>query len=239
MDAKGEVMLTIMSSLAQEESRSISENVTWGKRRSMEEGKFSLAYKRFLGYEKGEDGLPKIVEEEAKIVREIYDRFLEGDTVRTIADNLTSRGIPTPAGKEKWSVSTIMSILQNEKYKGDALLQKTYAVDFLSKTIKKMRARFPSTISKTRIRPSLIPIPLSWYRMRSNDGDPTGGICTGAVRLRGKSFVVIVTAFTAKRCGTAEASIAAISGDATKNTRTRFAVLPRIYGKLISKMHLL
>lgn len=143
LDAKGEVMLTIMSSLAQEESRSISENVTWGKRRSMEEGKFSLAYKRFLGYAKGEDGLPKIVAEEAKIVREIYDRFLEGDTVRTIADSLTSRGIPTPAGKEKWSVSTIMSILQNEKYKGDALLQKTYTVDFLSKTIKKNEGEVP------------------------------------------------------------------------------------------------
>lgn len=143
LDAKGEVMLTIMSSLAQEESRSISENVTWGKRRSMEDGKFSLAYKRFLGYEKGEDGLPKIVEEEAKIIRQIYDSFLVGNTVRTIADNLTKQGIPTPAGKEKWSVSTIMSILQNEKYKGDALLQKTYTVDFLSKTIKKNQGEVP------------------------------------------------------------------------------------------------
>ena len=69
LDAKGEVMITIMSSLAQEESRSISENITWGKRKSMADGKFSLAYKYFLGYEKGEDGLPKIVEEEAKIIQ--------------------------------------------------------------------------------------------------------------------------------------------------------------------------
>lgn len=137
LDAKGEVMITIMSSLAQEESRSISENVTWGKRKSMADGKFSLAYKRFLGYQKGADGLPKIVEGEAKIVRKIYALFLEGLTIRTIADQLTSDGIPTPAGKQQWSVSTIMSILQNEKYKGDALLQKTYTVDFLSKTIKK------------------------------------------------------------------------------------------------------
>ena len=137
LDAKGEVMLTIMSSLAQEESRSISENVTWGKRKSMADGKFSLAYKRFLGYRKGPDGLPEIVEEEAKIVRKIYALFLEGNTVRAIADQLTGEGIPTPAGKQQWSVSTIMSILQNEKYKGDALLQKTYTVDFLSKTIRK------------------------------------------------------------------------------------------------------
>ncbi len=143
LDAKGEVLLTIMSSLAQEESRSISENVTWGKRRSMENGKFSLAYKRFLGYEKGEDGLPKIVEEEAKVVRKIYESFLDGCTVRMIADDLTRQKIPTPAGKEKWSVSTIMSILQNEKYKGDALLQKTYTSDFLNKTVKKNHGEIP------------------------------------------------------------------------------------------------
>lgn len=143
LDAKGEVMITIMSSLAQEESRSISENVTWGKRRSMEEGRFSLAYKYFLGYKKGEDGLPKIVEEEAKIIREIYSRFLEGETVRAIADYLTRQGIPTPRGKEQWSVSTIMSILTNEKYKGDALLQKTYTADFLTKTVKRNHGEVP------------------------------------------------------------------------------------------------
>lgn len=143
LDAKGEVMITIMSSLAQEESRSISENVTWGKRRGMEEGKFSLAYKHFLGYEKGEDGLPKIVEEEAKTVREIYRLFLEGQTVRMIADCLTGQGIPTPMGKSNWSVSTIMSILTNEKYKGDALLQKTYTADFLTKSVKKNHGEVP------------------------------------------------------------------------------------------------
>jgi DNA invertase Pin-like site-specific DNA recombinase len=137
LDAKGEMFITIMSSLAQEESRSISENVTWGKKRSMEDGKISLPYKHFLGYEKGEDDLPKIVEEEAKIVRKIYSLFLEGKTIRNITQYLTDQGIPTPSGKKQWSVSTITSILSNEKYKGDALLQKTYTVDFLSKTIKK------------------------------------------------------------------------------------------------------
>lgn len=143
LDAKGEVMITIMSSLAQEESRSISENITWGKRKSMADGKFSLAYKCFLGYEKGEDGLPKIVEEEAKIIRKIYSLFLEGYTVRKIADCLTEKGIPTPKGKKQWSVSTVMSILTNEKYRGDALLQKTYTADFLSKTIKKNHGEVP------------------------------------------------------------------------------------------------
>ena len=143
LDAKGEVMITIMSSLAQEESRSISENVTWGIRKSMADGKFSLAYKYFLGYEKGEDGLPKIVEEEAKIVRKIYSLFLEGYTVRMIADYLTKQGIPTPRGKKKWCVSTVMSILTNEKYKGDALLQKTYTADFLTKSVKKNQGEVP------------------------------------------------------------------------------------------------
>lgn len=143
MDAKGEVMITIMSSLAQEESRSISENVTWGKRKSMADGKFSLAYKHFLGYEKGEDGLPRIVEKEARIVRDIYRMFLDGKTIRAIADCLTENGIPTPMGKEKWSVSTVKSILTNEKYKGDALLQKTYTADFLTKNIRKNHGEVP------------------------------------------------------------------------------------------------
>lgn len=143
LDAKGELMITIMSSLAQEESRSISENVTWGKRKNMADGKFSLAYKNFLGYKKGEEGILEIVEEEAKTVREIYRRFLEGETARMITDHLTKQGIPTPMGKEKWRVSTIMSILQNEKYKGDALLQKTYTADFLTKRVKKNCGEIP------------------------------------------------------------------------------------------------
>ena len=79
------MMLTIMSSLAQEESRSISENVRWGKQKSMRDGKVSLAYSRFLGYKKGADGRPEIVEEEAAIIRKIYDLFLSGKTINEIA----------------------------------------------------------------------------------------------------------------------------------------------------------
>ncbi len=136
-DPKCEVMLTIMSSLAQEESRSISENVRWGQRKSMQDGNIHLAYSRFLGYRKGADGRPEIVEEEAVIIRQIYEMFLVGKTIRNIADYLTEQGIPTPSGKTKWSVSTIKSILTNEKYKGDALLQKTYTVDYLTKEVRK------------------------------------------------------------------------------------------------------
>lgn len=135
LDAKGEVLITIMGSLAQEESRSISENVSWGKKKSMADGKIVLPYKNFLGYEKGENGLPHIVEAEAEIVRQIYRLFLDGQTIRNIVQYLTSQGVPTPSGKKQWHVRTIVSILTNEKYKGDARLQKTYTADFLSKRI--------------------------------------------------------------------------------------------------------
>lgn len=142
-DGKGELLITIMSSLAQEESRSISENVTWGQRKRMQDGKVSLPYSQFLGYEKGEDGLPKIVEEEAEIVRTIFRWFIEGKTPSAIVKKLAAKGISSPAGKETWQVATVRSILGNEKYKGDALLQKTYCVDFLTKKMKPNEGEVP------------------------------------------------------------------------------------------------
>ena len=153
-DPKCEMMLTIMSSLAQEESRSISENVRWGKQKSMRDGKVSLAYSRFLGYKKGADGRPEIVEEEAAIIRKIYDLFLSGKTINEIAAILTSMGVLTPAGRTKWSVSTVRSILSNEKYKGEALLQKTFTVDYLTKEVRKNNGEVPSV----RVRNSHEPI---------------------------------------------------------------------------------
>ena len=143
LDSKGELLITIMSSLAQEESRSISENVTWGHRKRFADGKVSLPYKRFLGYRKGADGLPEIVPEEAEIVQQIYKQFLEGKSYYAIAKNLTDRGIPTPAGKEQWHIRTIGSILTNEKYKGSALLQKKFTVDFLTKKTKVNEGEVP------------------------------------------------------------------------------------------------
>ena len=143
LDSKGELLITIMSSLAQEESRSISENVKWGQRKRFADGKVSLPYKKFLGYEKGEDGFPKLIEEEAKIVKLIYILFLEGKTMSAIAKYLTNEKIPTPARKTIWTASTIKSILTNEKYKGDALLQKCYTIDFLTKKRKKNESEIP------------------------------------------------------------------------------------------------
>ena len=156
LDSKGELLITIMGSLAQEESRSISENTTWGQRKRFADGKVSVPYKHFLGYEKGEDGSLQIVEKQAKIVRSIYKMFLEGKTIRSIANYLTQKKIPTPAGKEKWSVSTVNSILKNEKYKGDALLQKSYTVDFLTKKTKKNEGEVPQYYVENS-HPAIIP----------------------------------------------------------------------------------
>ena len=120
-DSKGELLITIMSSLAQEESRSISENVTWGQRKRFADGKVSLPYKQFLGYRKGPDGFPEVVEDEAVIVRRIYSQFMAGRTPYLIAKSLTEDGIPTPSGKSIWRTTTVTSILTNEKYRGAAL----------------------------------------------------------------------------------------------------------------------
>ena len=151
MDGKGEVLLTIMSSIAQEESRNISENVTWGMRKRFADGKVSMPYKQFMGYRRSKSGTPEIVEAEAQIIRTIFRRFLEGATPAIIARELNLAGIPCPSRKSllgedeieaakarkktaRWSPSTIESILTNEKYKGDAILQKTYCTDYIKKT---------------------------------------------------------------------------------------------------------
>lgn len=110
-----------------------------------------MPYSRFLGYDKSEDGLPKVNEEEAVTVRLIYRIFLEGQTPHGIAKLLTEQGIPSPGGGEKWLAGTIRSILTNEKYKGDALLQKKYTVDFLTKKQKVNEGRFLNIMWKTAI----------------------------------------------------------------------------------------
>ena len=145
LDGKGELLLTIMSSLAQEESRSISENVTWGKRKRFSDGKVSKPYAHFLGYERGEtkDSPPVINPEQAVLVRRIYSLYMEGLTSYMIAKMLTAEGVPTPGGKEKWRSHTIESILTNETYRGSARLQKTYTADFLTKRRKKNEGEVP------------------------------------------------------------------------------------------------
>lgn len=136
IDPSSEFYIAIYGSVAQSESENISANVKWGKARSAKEGKVSFRYKGFLGYRQGEDGQPEIDPEEAEVVRTIYERFLAGDSFGGIIRYLEERRIPSPGGKETWQYSTIQSILTNEKYKGDAVINKTYIENCLSKKVK-------------------------------------------------------------------------------------------------------
>lgn len=135
-DTKGELLFTIMSSLAQEERRSISENVTWGQRKRFSDGKVSIPYGQFLDYRKGSDGYPEIVPEEAKIIKLIYREFLARKSTNAIVSALTNDGIPTTGKMTVWQRSTVESILRNEKNKGSALLPKYFTVGRLTKKTK-------------------------------------------------------------------------------------------------------
>ena len=131
-----EFYITIYGSIAQSESENISANVKFGKAQSAREGNVPFHYKNFLGYRKGEDGKPEIVPEEAETVRFIYESFLAGDSIGGIKAKLEERGILSPSGKPTWNHSTIVSILTNEKYTGDAIINKTFIEDCISKKVK-------------------------------------------------------------------------------------------------------
>ena len=133
LDAKGEVLLTIMASLAQQESESLSQNVKLGIQYRYQLGKVQVCTNRFLGYDKDENGKLVINPEEAKVVRRIYREYLEGKSYYDIGKGLSADGIKTAAGSDYWLASTLKKILQNEKYIGDALLQKTVTTDVLTK----------------------------------------------------------------------------------------------------------
>lgn len=133
LESTGEILLTILSSLAQEESRNISENIRWGIVRRFEKGKVIVNHNKFMGYTKDENGELIIVPEEAEIVKLVFQLYLEGYSGQKIGKHLESLGIRTVTGKSKWQGTVIMKMLQNEKYIGDALLQKTYTIDFMTK----------------------------------------------------------------------------------------------------------
>ena len=144
MDSKGEFLITLLSSIAEEESRSISENVKWGQRKRFADGKYSVPYKHFLGYRKGADGTMEIFPEEAKVVRWIYHMSLEGIAPTAIATILATASIPSPAGGNQWWPKTVMSILANEKYYGAARLQKTYIADHITHEKRVNNGELPS-----------------------------------------------------------------------------------------------
>ena len=138
-----EFLITLFSSFAQAESESLSKNVAWGKAKSAEAGKVTFQYKKMLGYRKGVDGQPEIVPEEAEIIRRIYRRYLAGCSLGQIKQELEQDNIPTAQKVERWSSAVIHNILTNEKYMGDALLQKTYITDCITKKVKKNMGERP------------------------------------------------------------------------------------------------
>ena len=130
---ESEFLLTLYGAFAQSESESISKNVSWGKRQAMKEGKVTIQYKHLLGYIRGADGKPEIVPDQAEIIRFIFKRYLAGDTLRAIKAQLEAEQVPYITGEVAWNLSTLQSILQNEKYCGDVIMQKTFRKDCISK----------------------------------------------------------------------------------------------------------
>ena len=137
-----EMILTVLSAFAQAESESISQNVARGKRMGYKHGKFAFPYGRIIGYRKGADGKPEIIPEQAEVIRLIFNSYLQGDSLQSIKAKLETAGALT-SGNTAWSAQSIQRILQNEKYCGDVLLQKTFTEDVLTGVHKKNTGQLP------------------------------------------------------------------------------------------------
>lgn len=138
-----ELIITFMSAFAQSESESISANVRWGKRQAMKEGKTSVNFRKLYGYYLDSEGNPRVDSDQAEVIRGIYNRYLQGASLRMIRQELEAAGIPNPAGREKWGIDQIRNILSNEKYCGDVLMQKTFIQDCISKKVVKNTGQLP------------------------------------------------------------------------------------------------
>ena len=143
LESDSEILITMMGAFAQAESESISANVRWGKRQAMREGKAIIQYKHLYAFRRGDDGEPETIPEQAKVVVDIYTQYLAGASLRMIKDSLEAKGIPNSLGGAEWNISAIRSILTNEKYCGDVLLQKTYISDCISKKVIKNTGQLP------------------------------------------------------------------------------------------------
>lgn len=138
-----EFLITLFSGFAQAESESLRNNVIWGILKSREAGNVPFQYTKLLGYRRGADGQPEIDPEEAEVVRRIYRRYLDGASILSIQKELKNDHVPTATGVKQWSWQVIQNILTNERYIGDALLQKTYTTDCISKTVRKNSGELP------------------------------------------------------------------------------------------------
>ncbi len=143
LEIDSEILITMLGAFAQSESESISANVRWGIRQAMKEGKATIQYKYLYGYRKGDDSKPEIIPDQAEVVRKIYDLFLSGTPIRGILEYLNANNIPNISGKSQWAKNAVNSILTNEKYCGDVLLQKTYIDDCINKKVKKNTGQLP------------------------------------------------------------------------------------------------
>ncbi len=159
-----EFLITLFSGFAQAESESISKNVIWGIQKSREAGKVPFQYTKLLGYRRGADGQPEVVPEEAEVVKRIYRRYLDGCSLAQIKRELEADGIPTSSGIRGWTYQVVRNILTNERYIGDALLQKTYTTDCISKTVKKNQGDRPMVYVE-RNHPAIVPKAM-FYQVR-------------------------------------------------------------------------
>lgn len=154
LTAESEMLITIMSCFAQAESESISKNVSWGVRQSFKNGNVPMQYARLLGYRKGHDGNAEIIPEEAEVVKEIYRCYLDGRmSMNLIADRLNEKGLTTKGGSSPYRKTVVQRILTNEKYTGDALLQKTYVTDCITKKTRKNNGELPMYLVKNHHEP--------------------------------------------------------------------------------------
>ena len=159
-----EFLITLFSSFAQAESESLSKNVSWGIRKSMEAGNVPMHYATLLGYRKGEDGNPEIVPEEAETVRQIYRWYIKGYSLAQIQKELEARGAKNAKGNTKWARNTVQSILTNEKYIGNAILQKTYTVDCISKSVRKNNGELPMILVENHHTPIISKAVFQWVQ---------------------------------------------------------------------------
>ena len=145
LKAENEMLIGMFSVIAQSESENISANVKWGVRQSMKSGTYMTNFTCF-GYRRGKEGVPDIVEEEAEVVRTLFNRYLDGDSVDQLKEYLEGNHILTHTGKAEWNRQTIRDILTNEKYVGDLLLQKSYITDCITKKSKRNRGELPKDL---------------------------------------------------------------------------------------------
>lgn len=146
LDMDSEMLITMLGAFAQAESESISRNVAWGKRKAIQDGKVFVNFNQLYGYYLREDGSPGINPDKAAVVKFIYQQYLYGDSLRMIKDRLDNDGIPNPKGESGWLISSIKSILTNEKYCGDVLGQKTYKESVIGGKVMKNNGQLPQVL---------------------------------------------------------------------------------------------